>query len=43
VIDNLANGLDAEQLTPEQFAAGKQANQARVLQVLASVLLVLGT
>jgi 5'-methylthioadenosine phosphorylase len=43
VIDNLANGLDAEQLTPEQFAAGKQANQARVLQVLTAVLAILGT
>jgi 5'-methylthioadenosine phosphorylase len=43
VIDNLANGLDTEQLTPEQFEAGKQANQARVLHVLAAVLAVLGT
>ena len=42
VIDNLANGLDAEQLTPEQFEAGKQANQARLGEVLAAVPAVLG-
>jgi 5'-methylthioinosine phosphorylase len=42
VIDNLANGLDAEQLTPEQFAAGKQANEVRVGEVLAAVPAVLG-
>ena len=42
VIDNLANGLDAEQLTPEEFEAGKQANQARLGEVLAAVPAVLG-
>jgi hypothetical protein len=37
VVDNLANGLDQEPLTPEQFAAGKRANQERLLEVLAAV------
>ena len=37
VVDNLANGLDTDPLTPDEFAAGKQANQAHLLAVLAAV------
>jgi len=37
VVDNLANGLDGERLTPQQFAAGKRANRDRLLEVLTRV------
>jgi 5'-methylthioadenosine phosphorylase len=42
VVDNLANGLDAEPLTMEQFAAAVAANQAALLADLAHVLPALG-
>jgi 5'-methylthioadenosine phosphorylase len=38
VVDNLANGLDTELLTMEQFAAAVAANQAALLSDLAAVL-----
>jgi 5'-methylthioadenosine phosphorylase len=38
VVDNLANGLDTEPLTMEQFAAAVAANQAALLDDLAAVL-----
>jgi 5'-methylthioadenosine phosphorylase len=38
VVDNLANGLDAEPLSTEQFAAAVAANQAALLRDLARVL-----
>lgn len=38
VVDNLANGLDAELLTPDQYRAGQEANRARLLGALASVI-----
>jgi 5'-methylthioinosine phosphorylase len=41
VVDNLANGLGAEPLTMEQFAAAVAANQAALLEDLAQVLPVL--
>jgi 5'-methylthioadenosine phosphorylase len=37
VVDNLANGLGDELLTPEQFAAGKRASQEHLLAVLPAV------
>jgi 5'-methylthioadenosine phosphorylase len=37
VVDNLANGLDRQRLTPEQFVEGKRANQERLVTVLADV------
>jgi len=37
VVDNLANGLDRQRLTTEQFAEGKLANQERLVSVLADV------
>jgi purine nucleoside phosphorylase len=41
VVDNLANGLDAEPLTIEQFQAAVAANRAALLADLATVLPVL--
>ncbi len=41
VVDNLANGLDAEPLTIEQFQAAVEANQRALLTDLATVLPVL--
>jgi purine nucleoside phosphorylase len=38
VVDNLANGLDAQPLTVEEFAAAVVANQAALLADLAAVL-----
>jgi 5'-methylthioadenosine phosphorylase len=38
MVDNLANGVGAEPLTMEEFEAGKAANRARLLAVLAAVL-----
>jgi purine nucleoside phosphorylase len=43
VVDNLANGLDAEPLTVEEFAAAVLANQTALLADLAAVLPALGT
>jgi 5'-methylthioadenosine phosphorylase len=37
VVDNLANGLGSSLLTPEDFAAGKAANAARLHRALHSV------
>jgi 5'-methylthioadenosine phosphorylase len=37
VVDNLGNGLDADLLTPEEFARNKRANQARLLDALERV------
>lgn len=42
VVDNLANGLDAEPLTVEQFQAAVIANRTALLADLAAVLAVLG-
>jgi 5'-methylthioadenosine phosphorylase len=37
VVDNLANGVNPEPLTHEEFAAGKRANRARLVTVLRAV------
>ena len=37
IVDNLANGIGRDRLTPEEFAAGKTANRARLSAVLAAV------
>jgi purine nucleoside phosphorylase len=41
IVDNLANGLAAELLTPEEYARGQEANQDLLLAALAAVVPVL--
>ena len=38
VVDNLANGVAEQPLTPEEFEAGKRANQAAVIAALDAVI-----
>lgn len=43
IVDNLANGVGAQPLTPEEYADGQAANRAAVLQALEQVIPVLAS